>query len=74
MDPLCLLPFNDARECLFKADGNLYNCKEYLTQYVSCQRDPVEFKSFLESATYKQKQAKTFDFVSNRGYYDKYMG
>ncbi len=45
MDALCVLPFNDARECLFKADGNVYNCKgkfkifdikEWLNYYVHC--------------------------------------
>jgi hypothetical protein len=29
MHPICLAPFNDARECLFKSDGNIYNCRDY---------------------------------------------
>ncbi len=74
MDPICLGSFNDARECLFKADGNLYNCKTFLNEYVHCQKDPVDFKSFLESSTKLQKKSKKFDFVAYRGYYDKYMG
>lgn len=28
MHPLCLAAFNDARECVFKADGNIFNCKK----------------------------------------------
>jgi hypothetical protein len=36
MDPICLHPFNDARECLFKSDGNVYNCKEWVNYYVHC--------------------------------------
>lgn len=74
MDPICLHSFNDARECLFKADGNMYNCKPYLNEYVHCQKDPVDFKSFLEAATKKQKLPKKFDFVAYRGYFDRYMG
>lgn len=30
MEPICVHPFNDSRECLFKSDGNLYNCKEWV--------------------------------------------
>lgn len=30
MHPVCLAPFNDARECLFKADGNLLSCRDYI--------------------------------------------
>ncbi len=36
MDPMCLSSFNDARECLFKADGNVYNCKEWMNLYSHC--------------------------------------
>lgn len=74
MDPICLGSFNDARECLFKADGNMYNCKQFMNEYVHCQKDPVEFKSFLERSTPQQLKPKRFDFVANRGHYDKYMG
>jgi hypothetical protein len=38
VEPICLDTFNDSRECLFKgdniflfiADGNMYNCKDFL--------------------------------------------
>lgn len=74
MDPLCLGSFNDARECLFKADGNMLNCKPFLNEYAHCQRDPADFKSFLEASSKLQKQPKKFDFTLNRGYFDRYMG
>jgi len=73
MEPLCLDPFNDARECMFKADGNLYNCKGTIKLYVNCQKNPVEFKEFLAASTPKQKEEKKFDFVRNRGHYDRYL-
>ena len=74
MDPICLYPFNDARECLFKGDGNIYNCKEWINLYVNCQKDPIDYKSFLESSSSQQKAAKKFDFTKHRGMYDRYMG
>lgn len=39
MHPLCLAPFNDARECLFKADGNVFNCRPQLDEFTLCQSD-----------------------------------
>lgn len=74
MDPICLGSFNDARECLFKADGNMLNCKPYLHEYAHCQKDPADFKLFLEASTTKQKLPRKFDFSANRGTYDKHMG
>eukprot|EP01016_Furgasonia_blochmanni_P052053 TRINITY_DN825_c0_g2_i1.p1 TRINITY_DN825_c0_g2~~TRINITY_DN825_c0_g2_i1.p1 ORF type:complete len:207 (+),score=42.29 TRINITY_DN825_c0_g2_i1:164-784(+) len=73
MDPICVSPFNDARECLFKADGNLLNCKDFLQHYVTCQRDPADFKNFLEASTAFQRKAKSFEWGINRGHYDKYL-
>ncbi|KRX02035.1 hypothetical protein PPERSA_07680 [Pseudocohnilembus persalinus] len=73
MDPICTLPFNDSRECLFKADGNLYNCKEWVNLYVHCQKDPLDYKSFLEASSAKQLKSKSFDFVKYRGHFDKYL-
>ena len=74
MDPICLHSFNDARECLFKADGNTYNCKTFMNEFVHCQKDPVEFRAFLEAATKNQKKPKKFDFVAWRGYFDRHQG
>lgn len=28
--PICVAPLNDARECMFKADGNLLSCRDYI--------------------------------------------
>lgn len=74
MDPICLYPFNDARECMFKGDGNMYNCKEWINLYVNCQKDPVDYKGFLESSSSYQKNPKKFDFTKHRGMYDRNMG
>jgi hypothetical protein len=74
MDPMCLHPFNDARECMFKADGNMYNCKEWINLYVHCQKDPRDYKEMLEVSTAQQKKPKDFDYQINRGYFDKYSG
>lgn len=74
MDPICVPSFNDARECLFKGDGHLYNCRPYISEYVHCQNNPVNFKTFLEASDKHQKKSRLFDFVKYRGSYDKYMG
>ena len=47
MHPICVGAFNDARECLFKADGVMFNCKDFVYQYVHCQKDQADFKEFL---------------------------
>ncbi|KAL4461080.1 hypothetical protein ABPG72_006459 [Tetrahymena utriculariae] len=73
MDPICLSSFNDSRECMFKSDGNLYNCKTWINQYVSCQKNPAAFAEFLEASTAEQLKSKKFDFVKNRGRSDKYL-
>jgi len=73
LEPLCLDSFNDARECMFKADGNLYNCRETIKLFVNCQKDPTDFKDFLAASTEVQKKPKTFDFLRFRGVYDKFL-
>ena len=73
LEPLCLDPFNEARECMFRSDGNLYNCKETIKLYANCQKNPVEFKDFLEVSTPNQKGQKSFDFVRYRGHYDRFL-
>lgn len=55
MEPACLDPFNDARECLFRSDGSTFNCKQYLHQYAYCQARPTEYLEFLKSSTSVQK-------------------
>ena len=73
LEPICLDAFNDARECMFKSDGNQYNCKAYIKAFGNCQRNPAEFRLFLEASTNDQKKPKNFDFIKYRGTYDKYM-
>ena len=73
IEPLCLDTFNDARECMFQSDGNVYNCRPYIKLFGNCQRNPVEFKDFLEASTDQQKKPRRFDFVRNRGHYDKFL-
>lgn len=51
LDPVCLSSFNDARECMFKSDGNLYNCKTWINQFKHCQSNPTSFVEFLEAST-----------------------
>jgi hypothetical protein len=70
MDALCLYPFNVSRECLFKSDGNVFSCRQFMEEYVMCQKNPGEYKQFLEASTPSQLQAKRFDFFHNRGHYD----
>ena len=72
MDPMCLDIFNDSRECLFKSDGNLLDCKPFLNQYVLCQKDPEDYKLFLNDSTTAQKKMIQFDFRKYRGNYNKY--
>ncbi|CAD8150225.1 unnamed protein product [Paramecium octaurelia] len=72
MHPLCLAPFNDVRECVFKADGNIFNCKKEAQQFVDCQMDQEKYQDFLSLSTDKQKEALQFDFFNYRGHFDKY--
>ena len=72
IEPLCLDTFNNARECLFKSDGNVYNCRTPIKLYGNCQRDPAEFKSFLEASTEVQKKPVWYDFMRYRGHYDRF--
>jgi len=72
MEPLCLDSFNDARECMFKSDGNALSCREFMKLYANCQKNPEEFKSFLEASTEVQRAPKRFDFIKHRGVYNFY--
>ena len=45
-EPICLEPFNDARECLFKMDGLLRVCEPELNLFEECVHDPVRFEKF----------------------------
>lgn len=62
MEPLCLLPFNNAKECLFKTENSQLACKKYLMQFEDCQNNPKEYMDFLKDSTERQKELVRFDF------------
>ena len=45
-EPICLEPFNDARECLFRLDGQMRVCEPELNLFEECVHDPVRFEKF----------------------------
>ena len=45
-EPVCLEAFNDARECLFKLDGQMRVCEPELNLFEECVHDPVRFEKF----------------------------
>jgi hypothetical protein len=45
-EPVCLEAFNDARECLFKLDGQMRVCEPELALFEECVHDPVRFDKF----------------------------
>ena len=71
-EPVCLPIFNDAKECLFKADSSLLNCKEELNELVYCNTEPKQYVDFLKSSLDVQKKPKIYDFFKNRADFDKY--
>jgi hypothetical protein len=57
-EPICLDSFNDARECLFKMDGQMRVCEPELNQFEECRHDPKAFARFKALATPVQREAK----------------
>jgi hypothetical protein len=45
-EPVCLEPFNDARECLFRLDGLMRVCEPELNLFEECVHDPIRFEKF----------------------------
>jgi hypothetical protein len=45
-EPICLESFNDARECMFKMDGQMRVCEPELNLFEECVHDPVRFEKF----------------------------
>ena len=37
--PLCMRPYNEARECLFQTDGQIQACFKYLHEYSYCSNN-----------------------------------
>ena len=46
IEPVCLDAFNDARECLFRLDGQMRVCEPELNLVEECIHDPVRFAKF----------------------------
>mmetsp|Transcript_15141 Transcript_15141/g.10626 ORF Transcript_15141/g.10626 Transcript_15141/m.10626 type:complete len:123 (-) Transcript_15141:95-463(-) len=59
-EPVCLEPFNDARECLFKMDGQMRVCEPELHLFEECVHDPRSFAKFQSMATPVQERPKEF--------------
>ena len=59
-EPVCLEAFNDARECLFKMDGQMRVCEPELHLFEECNHDPVRFAKFKNMATPGQRVPKDF--------------
>ena len=38
--PLCMRPYNEARECLFQTDGQMQACYKFMYEYSYCQNNP----------------------------------
>ena len=45
-EPVCLDVFNDARECLFKMDGQMRICEPEINLFEECVHDPKAFARF----------------------------
>ena len=57
-EPVCLDAFNDARECLFKLDGQMRVCEPELNLFEECVHDPERFAKFKAMATPGQRVPK----------------
>ena len=69
-EPVCLDSFNDARECLFKMDGQLKVCEPELHLFEECVYDPQRYAKFQALATPIQREAKDyFTTVIKKNYF-----
>ena len=59
-EPVCLDSFNDARECLFKMDGQMRVCEPEINQFEECVHDPKAFARFQALATPVMREAKDY--------------
>ena len=73
VEPLCLAPFNNARECVFQTDGAFYTCKKYIDYFVQCQNNPAKYAKLLENSTEEQKKPVIIDFERNKPKYDRHV-
>lgn len=69
-EPVCLDAFNDARECMFKMDGQMRVCEPELHMFEECVHDPLAFAKFQAMATPAQREAKDyFSTVLKKNYF-----
>ena len=59
-EPVCLDAFNDARECLFRLDGQMRACEPEMNLFEECRHDPVRYAKFKKMATPGQAAPKQF--------------
>ena len=59
-EPVCLEAFNDARECLFRLDGQMRVCEPELNLFEECVHDPKRFAKFQAMATPGQRVPKDY--------------
>lgn len=60
MEPICLNPFNEARECLFRSRMKLRFCKNQLDLFEECYHDPITYAKFEEVGTTTQLSPKDY--------------
>jgi len=69
-EPVCLESFNDARECLFRLDGQMRVCEPELNLFEECVHDPKRFAKFQAMATPGQRVPKDFSAtIIRRNYF-----
>ncbi len=59
-EPICNIPFNEARECIFRSKVKLGYCQNELDMFEQCKNDPVGYERFRELGTSKQNKAKHY--------------
>ena len=69
-EPVCNEPFNDARECLFRMDGQMRVCEPEINLFEECVHDPKAFAQFQSLATPVQREAKDyFSTIHRKNYF-----
>ena len=66
-EPICNIPFNNARECLFRSRFNFRFCLNDLDMFKECKKDPVGYAKFREAGTFTQNSTKHYFGEINKG-------
>ena len=67
---MCNDAFNDARECLFKMDGQMRICEPELNLFEECVHDPKSYARFQAMATPVQREARDyFATIQRKNYF-----